>query len=146
MSLAVQRVEGTRALPVLIVRAEGRVEELGELNAVLLAGDFVVVFLRVVAANAEQNFDTLGLAVRNVLLDGEAVAQEPGRDLVLVLVGRGPAVTGEVGARVPGVVVLRGDVDKAESDVLDTRVTVVGQAFNGRVAILALLRIRCCLV
>ena len=74
--LGLLSIEGTRAGVAKLEWTEGLVQELGKLNTVLLAADGVVVgAIVVVATDAEQNLDAALLAVRDILLDGGAVAQ-----------------------------------------------------------------------
>lgn len=74
----------------------------------------------------------MALTVSDVLLQGPALAEELGRDAVLVVVRGGPAVSTEVDPGIARRLVLRGTVNERKSSVLDTSVTVVGQTVGGR--------------
>jgi hypothetical protein len=77
VNIAASHIEGTGAFITLLVRSESLVEELGKLNTVLPASDsIVVVTVVVVTTNAEKDLYTTLLAVRNILLDGWAVAKK----------------------------------------------------------------------
>lgn len=68
--------------------------------------------------------DTLGSAVRNILLHLVAPAEEVG-GVPINVVCVSPAVSSEVGARIIGCeIVLRGLVDERQSDILDSRIAV----------------------
>ena len=118
-------IKGTRTSPVLVIGTKGTPQEVGKVDTLLISRHLVVATVLVIdTADAKENLDTTLLAVRDALLDRVALAQEVSSDVVLVLVGSSPAVSGEVGARVTRVCVLRGLVNERQCHILGTVVTV----------------------
>lgn len=120
-------IEGSRARPAALVRAEGIIQELGELDALLLRRHSVFTCSwNMGAANGQQDLDALGLAVRDVSLDEAASTEQLG----FLAVRIGVDLSGAVGTEVaPGVTiaVLGRVVDEGNSGIVDTRVANITQ-------------------
>ena len=120
-------IKGTGTVPVLVIWTKGTPQEVGKVDTLLVSRHLVVATVLVIdTADAKENLDSTLLAVRDALLDRVALAQEVSSD-VFVLVGSSPAVSGEVGARVTRVCVLRGLVNERQCHILGTVVTVALQ-------------------
>jgi hypothetical protein len=127
--LRLAQIKGTRAVPRGFVRTESVVEEVGKLHALLGGRDVVVAHDFVVdTADAQQDLDAEGLAVRDVLLDSFALSLQVGLDAVGAVVLDIPAPGAKVASWQTRRVVLRGLVDKGQGDIVDASVTVCPQA------------------
>jgi hypothetical protein len=135
-SASIVGIKRTGAIPVLVIRTKGTPEEVGKVDALLVSRHLIVATVLVIdTTDAKENLDTTLLAVRDALLDRVALAQEVSSDVVLVLVGSSPAVSGEVGTGVTRVGVLRGLVNERQCHILGTIITV---ALQGLVSELSL--------
>lgn len=125
--LASALIEGSGTRPAALVRAEGIIQELGELDALLLRRHIVITCSwNMGAANGHQDLDALGLAVRDISLDEAASTEQLGFLAVLI----GVDLSGAVGTEVaPGITiaVLGRVVDEGNSGIVDTRVANITQ-------------------
>lgn len=101
-------------------------EESGKLKATS-RGRNVVIASILVTSNAEKHLDALFLTIGNVFFDVVAFAKKFRLLTPRGCIGSSPAVASKVGARVAAGVVLWRDIDKGQSNIVDTSITLISQ-------------------